>query len=122
MRTYEGEVVLCEPTIDAREATCAEIQERTGAHFVHPYNDPYVISGQVHSPLNFLQVGTLVQISEAGFARAVTWSLYEYWLYLYTTSHTTQRERRGVSGKKQIHSSESLKALPGAPGRTFWST
>ena len=46
VKTYGGEVVLCEPTLEAREKTCARIQEDTGAHFVHPYNDPFVMSGQ----------------------------------------------------------------------------
>lgn len=41
-----GEIVFCEPTLPAREACCAEIQARTGATLVHPYDDWRVIAGQ----------------------------------------------------------------------------
>ncbi len=41
-----GVIVECEPSTSSREAVFAEVQERTGADFVHPYNDPRVIAGQ----------------------------------------------------------------------------
>lgn len=41
-----GEVTLCEPTIDAREAATAEIQRATGAVFIPPYNAKATIAGQ----------------------------------------------------------------------------
>ena len=43
---YGGKVVECEPTSAAREATARQIQEESGATFIHPYNDPDVIAGQ----------------------------------------------------------------------------
>ncbi len=43
---YGAEVYLCEPTQASREETCAQIQEKTGAQFVSPYNDYRVITGQ----------------------------------------------------------------------------
>ncbi|MBN1671367.1 MAG: pyridoxal-phosphate dependent enzyme [Kiritimatiellae bacterium] len=43
---YGAEIVFCEPTLQAREEKLAELVGRTGAAFVHPYNDPRVISGQ----------------------------------------------------------------------------
>ena len=43
---YGGRVTECEPSMTAREAAFAEVQARTGADFVHPYNDPRVIAGQ----------------------------------------------------------------------------
>lgn len=43
---YGGQMVFCEPTLAAREATLARVQHETGAVFVPPYNDPYVIAGQ----------------------------------------------------------------------------
>ncbi len=43
---YGAEIIYCEPTLPAREAMLAEVQSRTGAHFVHPYEDPHVICGQ----------------------------------------------------------------------------
>jgi threonine dehydratase len=43
---YGGQVVECESTLAAREATAAEVVARTGAAFVHPYDEPLVIAGQ----------------------------------------------------------------------------
>lgn len=43
---YGGQVIECEPTLAAREAAAAEVVARTGAEFVHPYDDPRVIAGQ----------------------------------------------------------------------------
>jgi threonine dehydratase len=43
---YGAEILFCEPTLAAREAALAELESRTGAHIVHPYEDPAVISGQ----------------------------------------------------------------------------
>jgi threonine dehydratase len=46
VRGYGGEITECEPSTSSREAVFAEVQARTGAEFVHPYNDPRVIAGQ----------------------------------------------------------------------------
>lgn len=43
---YGGTITECEPSTSSREAVFAEVQARTGADFVHPYNDPRVIAGQ----------------------------------------------------------------------------
>ncbi len=43
---YGGKITECEPSTSSREAVFAEVQEQTGADFVHPYNDPRVIAGQ----------------------------------------------------------------------------
>ncbi|WP_099827127.1 beta-hydroxyaspartate dehydratase BhcB [Oceaniglobus indicus] len=43
---YGGIITECEPSTSSREAVFTEVQERTGANFVHPYNDPRVIAGQ----------------------------------------------------------------------------
>ncbi len=46
VRGYGGEVFECEPSTAAREAMLEETVARTGADFVHPYNDHRVIAGQ----------------------------------------------------------------------------
>lgn len=43
---YGGRIVLCEPTLEARETTLAAVIQETGASMVHPYNDPRIIAGQ----------------------------------------------------------------------------
>jgi threonine dehydratase len=50
-----GEIVFCEPTLPAREACCAEIQARTGATLVHPYDDWRVIVGQGTAALELIE-------------------------------------------------------------------
>ncbi len=46
VRGYGGIVVECEPSTTSREAVFAEVIAKSGAEFVHPYNDPRVIAGQ----------------------------------------------------------------------------
>ncbi|CCO08838.1 threonine ammonia-lyase [Desulforamulus hydrothermalis] len=45
-RNYGAEVVLHGNVYDDAYAKAMEIQRETGATFVHPFNDPYVIAGQ----------------------------------------------------------------------------
>jgi threonine dehydratase len=51
---YGGKIVFCEPTLEARETTLAEVIEETGATFVHPYDDNRVIAGQGTAALELL--------------------------------------------------------------------
>ncbi len=46
VKGYGAEIIFCEPTQLARENTLKQIVEKTGAEFVHPYNDYRVITGQ----------------------------------------------------------------------------
>ena len=43
---YGAEITFCKPTLEARESTLQEVVDKTGATFVHPYNDTCVIAGQ----------------------------------------------------------------------------
>jgi threonine dehydratase len=51
---YGATVIACTPTLAAREATVAEVITRTGATFIHPYNDPQIIAGQATAALELL--------------------------------------------------------------------
>ncbi len=51
---YGAEIVECEPTLQARESTLADIVAKTGATFVPPYNDYAVITGQATCALELL--------------------------------------------------------------------
>ncbi len=55
VRRYGGTITECEPSTSSREATFAEIQARTGGEFVHPYNDPRVITGQATCSAELLE-------------------------------------------------------------------
>jgi len=46
VRGYGAEIFFCEPTQQAREKLLNEVVEKTGAEFIHPYNDHRVITGQ----------------------------------------------------------------------------
>jgi threonine dehydratase len=63
VRGYNGETYECEPTLQARESTLAEVIKKTGATEIHPFNNYEVIAGQATaakeliesvSPLDFI--------------------------------------------------------------------
>lgn len=58
---YGAEVILCEPTLAARETTAASVQARTGAEFIHPYDNADIIAGQGTAMLELH-----AQVSELG--------------------------------------------------------
>ena len=43
---YGGRIVFCEPTQTAREQTCAEVIEKTGATLIHSFENEDVMAGQ----------------------------------------------------------------------------
>ncbi len=52
---YGGLITECEPTLEARESTLAEVVSRTGAVFIHPYDDPRIIAGQGTAALELVE-------------------------------------------------------------------
>lgn len=46
VRGYGGQIFECEPTVESRESTLAEVIRNTGATEVHPFNNYAVITGQ----------------------------------------------------------------------------
>ena len=55
VRGYGGLITECEPSTTSREAVFAEVHAKTGADFVHPYNDPRVIAGQATCSAELLE-------------------------------------------------------------------
>lgn len=51
---YGSEVIYCEPTLEARESTLEIVIKKTGATFIHPYNNFNVIAGQGTAALELL--------------------------------------------------------------------
>lgn len=43
---YGANITFCKPTLEARESTLAEVVAETGATFVHPYDNSYIVAGQ----------------------------------------------------------------------------
>lgn len=46
VRGYGGEIFECEPTLQAREETLAQVIRKTGASEIHPFNNYNVMEGQ----------------------------------------------------------------------------
>jgi threonine dehydratase len=46
VRAFGGEIFECEPTLEARETTLAEVIKKTGATEIHPFNNYDVMAGQ----------------------------------------------------------------------------
>lgn len=55
MLSYGAELIYCESTQSAREETVRKVAQKTGAHFVHPSNDPDVIWGQGTATLELVE-------------------------------------------------------------------
>lgn len=55
VRSYGAEIIFCAPNIAARESTLEEVVARTGAHFIHPYNNYDVIAGQATAGKELLE-------------------------------------------------------------------
>ncbi|WP_206606463.1 pyridoxal-phosphate dependent enzyme [Steroidobacter cummioxidans] len=55
VRRFGAEVISCEPTLAARESAANSVVERTGATFIHPYNDLRVMAGQGTTALELLE-------------------------------------------------------------------
>lgn len=55
VRGYGGIITECEPSTSSREEVFAEVHTRTGADFIHPYNDPRVIAGQATCSREFIE-------------------------------------------------------------------
>ena len=55
VRGYGGIITECDPSTSSREEVFAEVQAKTGAEFVHPYNDPRVIAGQGTCSREFME-------------------------------------------------------------------
>jgi threonine dehydratase len=52
---YGAEIIECEPTLAAREATLEKVVARTGAVFIHPYDNEQIIAGQGTAALELLR-------------------------------------------------------------------
>jgi threonine dehydratase len=55
VKGYGGEIIECEPTLQARESTLEAVVERTGAVFVPPFDYIDVIEGQATCALELLE-------------------------------------------------------------------
>ncbi len=52
---YGAEIISCAPTLEARETTLNQVVAKTGACFIHPYNDINVIMGQATAAMELIE-------------------------------------------------------------------
>ena len=55
VKGYGAEVILCEPTLEAREHTSEAIVQKNGATFLHPSNQLEVILGNATAALELIE-------------------------------------------------------------------
>ncbi|MFZ5970063.1 MAG: pyridoxal-phosphate dependent enzyme [Bacteroidota bacterium] len=55
VRAFGGQIFECEPTLQARETTLAEVVAKTGATEIHPFNNYDVIAGQATAAKELLE-------------------------------------------------------------------
>src|SRR3989440_7678233 len=55
VESYGAHVVFCEPTEQAREATCAETIKETGATLIHSFENENVVAGQGTAAVELLE-------------------------------------------------------------------
>ena len=55
VREYGAEIIFCKPTLQDREDTLQKVVEKTGAVFIHPYNDYSIIAGQATAAMELLE-------------------------------------------------------------------
>jgi threonine dehydratase len=55
VESYGARVVFCEPTEEAREATCADVISKTGATLIHSFENEDVIAGQGTAAVELLE-------------------------------------------------------------------
>src|SRR6266581_1500673 len=55
VENYDAHIVFCEPTEEARAATCAEVIKKTGATLIHSFENENVIAGQGTAAVELLE-------------------------------------------------------------------
>lgn len=55
VETYGADIVFCEATQEAREATCAALIAETGATLIHPFENDDVMAGQGTAAIELLE-------------------------------------------------------------------
>ena len=57
-----GEIIECEPTLEARESNVQKIIDEKGATFVHPFNNYDVIAGQATAAVELIEQAGLLDV------------------------------------------------------------
>jgi threonine dehydratase len=55
VESYGAKIVLCEPTEQSRETTCADVITKTGATLIHSFENEHVMAGQGTAAVELLE-------------------------------------------------------------------
>jgi threonine dehydratase len=55
VKTYGGQITICQPTLEAREEKLNEVLHETNAFEIHPYNNYSIIAGQATAALELIE-------------------------------------------------------------------
>ena len=55
VRGYGGQIFECEPNVQSRESTLADVVAKTGANEIHPYNNYHIIAGQSTAAMELIE-------------------------------------------------------------------
>jgi threonine dehydratase len=55
VKYLDGEIIECEPTLEARETTVQKVIDEKGATFIHPFNNYDVIAGQATAAIELIE-------------------------------------------------------------------
>ena len=55
VKGYGADVIFCKPTLKSREDTLEQVVARTGAYFIHPYDNYDIIEGQATAALELVR-------------------------------------------------------------------
>ncbi len=55
VESHDAEITFCEPTLEARVSAADSVMERTGAVFIHPFDNAHVIAGQGTAAIELLE-------------------------------------------------------------------
>ena len=69
VKSYGGNIIMCEPTAEARELEAARVVAEKGANFLHPSNDLNVIMGQGTAGMELLQQRPGLDVLDPGGGR-----------------------------------------------------
>ena len=83
VRDYGAEVILCEPTLEAREAAAAKVITDTGAVLIHPYDDRRIVAGQATAARELIEAASgldriLVPVGGGGLASGTALAAFHF--------------------------------------------
>ncbi|MBC7873511.1 MAG: pyridoxal-phosphate dependent enzyme [Ferruginibacter sp.] len=113
VRGYGAEITFCEPNQQARESALQLVLAKTGAEFIHPYNNDSVITGQATSAKELIEAvpGLDCIIAPVGGGGLLSGTLLSA-LYFSPSIQVFAGEPEGAADAVLSIKSDSIQAAP----------